>query len=251
MECQEGAGCNGIYLAGAALPGISICFDCVRGYEEGGTVMKSGYQWLGACLMFAAMAGIANAQGLAGPSVGQPATQPAGQSAAAQYLPPFRPLAHGMAPGMKVQLLGEDAGQKTYAVIFSTGDEVLAGLTEFAETYHLAASRITGIGAISSATLGWLDLQKKMYRKITVDGQVEVLSMLGDIALYNGKPVIHAHMVVGYPDGAAHGGHLIEAHVRPTLEVIVTEYPKAMHKQADPDSGMALIHPETEDKKTK
>lgn len=161
-----------------------------------------------------------------------------------QYLPPFRALEKGQAPKMKVQLLSSSADEKTYAVIFGKGDEVLAGLTEFAEEYHLGASRITGIGAISHATLGWLDRDRKMYRAIPIDGQSEVLSMLGDIALYNGKPVIHAHFVVGYPDGTAHGGHLIEAYVWPTLEVIVTEYPKSMQKKPDPESGMALIDPD-------
>ncbi len=199
--------------------------------------MKRG-PWLGVACVLLVCAGAAMPQSLAGP------TQSA--SSSVQYLPPFRPLEKGKAPGMKVQVLSSTAGEKTYAVIFSTGDEVLAGLTEFAEQYHLGASKITGIGAISNATLGWLDLSRKMYRRIDVNGQVEVLSLVGDIALYKGKPVIHAHMVVGYPDGTAHGGHLIEAYVRPTLEVLVTEYPNAMRKQADPASGMALIHPNTE-----
>lgn len=160
-----------------------------------------------------------------------------------QYGPPFRKLEKGQAPHMKVQLLNRSPQETTYAVIFGKGDEVLAGLTEFAEEKHLGASRITGIGAIESATLGWLDPQRKMYRLIPIDHQAEVLSLLGDIALYHGKPVIHAHLVAGYPDGTVHGGHLIEAHVWPTLEVIVTEYPNAMHKQMDPESGMALIDP--------
>ena len=200
--------------------------------------MRPGSLLVGACALLVC-AGAAMPQSLSGPT-------PSASSSAAQYLPPFRPLEKGKAPGMKVQVLSSTAGQKTYAVIFSTGDEVLAGLTEFAEEYHLGASKISGVGAISSATLGWLDLSRKMYRKIDINGQVEVLSLIGDIALFKGKPVIHAHMVVGYPDGTAHGGHLIEAYVRPTLEVIVTEYPNAMQKQADPASGMALIHPNAE-----
>lgn len=145
---------------------------------------------------------------------------------------------------MKVQILNQSSQETTYAVIFGKGDEVLAGLTEFAEEKHLGAARITGIGAIQNATLGWLDPQRKMYRLIHIDHQAEVLSLLGDIALYQGKPIIHAHIVAGYPDGSTHGGHLIEAHVWPTLEVIVTEYPNAMHKRADPESGMAVIDPD-------
>jgi len=47
--------------------------------------------------------------------------------------------------------------------------------------------------------------------------------------------------VVGKPDGAAHGGHLLEAHVRPTLELILTESPRHLQKRHDPESGLALI----------
>jgi predicted DNA-binding protein with PD1-like motif len=175
---------------------------------------------------------------------GQPgAAQPGSGSPQAQYGPAFRKLEKGQAPNMKVQVLNQSSQETTYAVIFGKGDEVLAGLAEFAADKHIGAARITGIGAIQSATLGWLDPQRKMYRLVPVANQSEVLSLLGDIALLHAKPVIHAHMVVGHPDGSVQGGHLIEAHVWPTLEVIVTAYPNAMRKRMDPQSGMALIDP--------
>ena len=62
-----------------------------------------------------------------------------------------------------------------------------------------------------------------------------------DIALDRGEPKVHAHIVVGKSDGTAHGGHLLEARVRPTLEVILTESPRHLHKRFDPESGLALI----------
>lgn len=199
--------------------------------------------WLQGSLLFALVfpCGVhAQATGTASPGTD---TQPA------QYGPAFRKLEKGQAPHMQVQVLNHSKQETTYAVIFGKDDEVLAGLAEFAEEKHLGASRITGIGAIHSATLGWLDPQKKMYRLIPIAHQSEVLSLIGDIALLHGKPVIHAHMVVGYPDGSVHGGHLIEAHVWPTLEVIVTEYPNVMRKKMDASSGMALIDPSVKNDK--
>lgn len=163
---------------------------------------------------------------------------------AGEHVPIFRELKHGQAPGMRWQMVADQGGVRTYAVVFSTGDEVLAGLTEFAETQHLGASRITGIGALERATLGWLDLQKKAYRAIHDAGQVEVTSMVGDIATYEGKPSVHVHLTLGHPDGRVTGGHLIEAYVRPTLEVMVTEYPNKLEKKLDPATGMATIRPQ-------
>ena len=148
------------------------------------------------------------------------------------------------APHMKVQILSQSPQETTYAVIFGKGDELMAGLIRFAQEKHLGASRITGIGGIEDATIGFFELAQKRHRPMLINQQSEVLSLLGDIALFHGKPVVHLHMVVGFPDGSAHGGHLLSAHVWPTMEVIVTEYQSAaMHKKLDAETGAALIDP--------
>src|SRR5262249_38462340 len=72
---------------------------------------------------------------------------------------------------------------------------------------------------------------------------VEVLAMVGDITTSAGKPVVHAHVVLGKSDGTAHGGHLIRAVVRPTLEVVLTETPRHLYRRFDPESGLPLIDP--------
>ena len=143
---------------------------------------------------------------------------------------------------MKAKLLSE-RGEKTYAVIFETGDEVVSGLTSFAKQQHLAASHFTAIGAFQDVALGYFDWQKKDYQRIAIREQVEVLALVGDVALDKGKPKLHAHVVLGKRDASAHGGHLLEARVRPTLEVVLTESPSYLVRQHDPQSGLALIRP--------
>src|ERR1700722_19628389 len=98
-------------------------------------------------------------------------------------------------------------------------------------------------GGLSKATLAWFDPQRKMFKKIPIDSQVEVVSMIGDVALYKGKPVVHMHMVVATSDGSARGGHVLAAFVSPTLEVMVTVDPIAMQKRLDPEHGLTLIDP--------
>ena len=141
---------------------------------------------------------------------------------------------------MRSKLLHEH-GEKTFAVIFETGEEAMSGLLKFAKEQSLGASQFSAIGAFSDLTLGYFDWERKDYDKIPVREQVEVLSLLGDVALEDGEPKVHAHVVVGKRDGTAHGGHLIEAHVRPTLEVVVVEAPAHLHRRMDPASGLALI----------
>ena len=160
----------------------------------------------------------------------------------AAYVPSSK-AEKGKAPGMQVQLLSENRGGKEYAVIFSKGDEAFSGLTEFAEKYHVTSAHFTAIGGLSGATLGWFSPERKMYKEIPVEGQLEVASMIGDIALFNGKPVVHTHMVVGLPDGTARAGHVLEAHVFPTLEVMVKVEANVMRKSLNPETGLALIDP--------
>ena len=142
---------------------------------------------------------------------------------------------------MKSKLIYEHHGEKTFALVFDTGDEVMSDLVEFAGSNKLGAARLTAIGAFSEVTLGYFDWEKKDYKKIPVREQVEVLSLIGDVALKDGEPKVHAHVVVGRSDGTTMGGHLIEARVRPTLEVILTESPAHLQKQVDEESGLALI----------
>jgi uncharacterized protein len=160
-----------------------------------------------------------------------------------QYVPPSHPIPSGEAPGMKVQLLSDQNGQKEYAVIFYKSDEAFSGLTGFAKQYHITSAHFTAIGAVSSATIAWFDPARKMYKAMPFTGQMEVVSMVGDIALYNGKPAVHTHAVLGLPDGTTRGGHVLEMHVRPTLEVMVTVDPKDMQKRFDPETDLTLIDP--------
>jgi hypothetical protein len=152
---------------------------------------------------------------------------------------------HGSAPGMRVKLLSETHGQREFAVLFRAGDEPYAGLTEFAEKYHIKSAHFTAIGGFHDARLAWFDLEKRMFRVIPIDGQVEVDSLVGDIALLNGKPSVHMHCVVSLPSGETRGGHILGAHVSPLLEVFVTADPITLHKKHDDATGLTLMDPET------
>jgi uncharacterized protein len=165
------------------------------------------------------------------------------QGTASEYLSPSEAVPIGKAPKMQVQLLNPGEATKQYAVIFYQGDEAFSGLLEFAEKYHVTSAHFTAIGALDGATLGWFDSQRKMYKKIPIAGQHEVIGMSGDIALYQGNPVVHTHMVVGSPDGTTHAGHVLAAYVSPTLEVMVTVDPITMQKRFDPATDLTLIDP--------
>jgi hypothetical protein len=126
-------------------------------------------------------------------------------------------------------------------LVFETGDEVVSTLSQFAKDQGIAGAHFTAIGAFSDATTGYYDWQKKDYLRTPINEQVEVVSLVGDIALDNGDPKVHAHVVVGKRNGTAMGGHLLEAHVRPTLELVLQDSGQAWKRKFDSESGLALI----------
>ena len=160
-----------------------------------------------------------------------------------QDIDPTRPIPTGLAPHMQVKLLKDTPEEKVYAVVFLKGDEVLSGLTDFAIKYKVSDAHFTGIGAISSATTAWLDIDKKLYHPTITNEQVEVLSLTGDIAAFNQKPVVHMHAVLGHRDGTTTGGHVWQLTANPTVEVFLTANTTPLNKRPDPNSGIKLIDP--------
>ena len=146
---------------------------------------------------------------------------------------------------MEHRLLHEIDGQRTFAIVLDAGDEVIETLQAFADRQGITAAQFTAIGALSDVELMYFDWEKKDYLRIPVREQVEVASLIGDVAVApSGGSALHIHLVIGKRDGSAMAGHLGKAHVRPTLEVILTESPAHLRKIKDARTGLALIHPQ-------
>ena len=141
---------------------------------------------------------------------------------------------------MKAKVV-EDADVVTYVVVCDPGDEAVSALTQFARAERLEAAQITAVGGFERATVGWFDRAARDYRRIQVNEQCELLSLIGDVAEGEDGPIVHVHAVLGLSDGTTRGGHLLEGRVFPTLEAIVTETPAELRKVMRPDIGIALI----------
>jgi uncharacterized protein len=142
---------------------------------------------------------------------------------------------------MKYKLLSENDGVRHFLIVFDTGDEVTAGLVQFAAEQEVYHATFHALGAFERSTIAFFNLSTKEYEKTEVNEQVEVMSLIGNIALYEGKPKLHPHVVVGKRDLTAHGGHLIQGHVRPTLEVSLTAFDQNIVRTKDAATGLPLI----------
>lgn len=145
---------------------------------------------------------------------------------------------------MRAKLLHEQDGARTFVVVFSSGESVMEPLRAFLRREKVTAARLTAIGALQSVTLGYFNWDTREYEDHPLDEQLELLSLVGDVAVKDGEPQVHAHVVVGRRDTTTRGGHLLDAVVRPTLELIIEDAPAHLRKRHDEESGLALIAPE-------
>jgi uncharacterized protein len=160
-----------------------------------------------------------------------------------RYLARAEVKASGTAPGARHQLVSTRAdGSKEYLLVLARGDEVLSALSDFAQAERVTAASFEGIGAVRGAEVGWFDFEKQKYKAMRHDDQLEVLSLLGNVAQgADGKATVHAHVTLARASGRAFGGHLISASVWPTLELFVTVYPQPLKKQRDAQDDLELF----------
>ena len=163
---------------------------------------------------------------------------------AQEYVSPTKPPLTGRSPGVKVKLISGDGLTKTYILVFAKGDEVMSGLKEFAVKYQVKSAHFNAIGDASSVKFGWYDISKKMFKVMHLNEFAEITSLVGDITLYNGNPVVHAHISAATQDGILHGGHLLEAFISPTLQLMMTVEPASLFKKLDPETGILIIDPD-------
>ncbi|MFD0750740.1 PPC domain-containing DNA-binding protein [Mucilaginibacter calamicampi] len=161
-----------------------------------------------------------------------------------EYVKPGQVIEKGKAPAMKYRLVNTNGNIKTYVIALFRGDDILSGMSDFAEKEGIKFAQFNGVGAISSGRLGSYDRDKQMYHIYTVKQQAEIVSFTGNIATFNGKPVVHVHMSVSQSDFTVRAGHLFNGIVWPTLEIMVTAYPDGVYKKKEDDTGFVLTDPE-------
>jgi uncharacterized protein len=141
---------------------------------------------------------------------------------------------------MQSKLVGQDP--RIWVAVLASGEEAKKTILSLAQRENIRAASLVALGAFSKAVVGYFDWEKKEYKPIPINFQVEVITLVGDIAENDkGEADLHAHTVLGLADGNTRGGHLLEGHVRPTLEVTITETPAHLRRRMHSDINVALI----------
>ena len=138
-------------------------------------------------------------------------------------------LHDGMAPGMKATELSPKV--RIFRLVFAKGDDVAAGLAEFAKKNHLTDAHFSAIGAFGAAVIGWSDRPKKAFKVVRLNEEMEVSAFNGSITRGdNGNPVVHAHCVVSLlSNGNVYAGHCLHEEVSLTMQLYLTDTEPLTH----------------------
>lgn len=127
-----------------------------------------------------------------------------------------------------------------WAIRLWRGEEVISSILKFAKEERVVSAHTYAIGAVSDAELGFYDLPKKEYFWKTFEGDHELVSATGNIALLDGEPFLHLHAVIADRDYRTFGGHLKRALAGATTEIVVRVGELPLHRAMDEDTGLNL-----------
>jgi uncharacterized protein len=143
---------------------------------------------------------------------------------------------------MEVAMKSKQFGNK-HVLVFDVGEQALETLNTYLIQYNITGAMFEAIGGFSQVRLEYFNVQTKQYEPRDFDEQVEVISLIGNVALVDGKPFVHAHVSVGTRDYQARAGHLGEATVQPTLELFLTQMNGELIRQRSSITGLEALQP--------
>ena len=124
-----------------------------------------------------------------------------------------------------------------YVIRLDRGEEIVESLKKIADKENIKLAYLTGIGAVGKVTAGVFDTKEKVFKGHTWEGDLEVVSIGGNINTMNGETYVHFHISVADEQGNVFGGHLQEAVISGTGELVLTEIDGREDRKFDEEMG--------------
>lgn len=128
-----------------------------------------------------------------------------------------------------------------WVIVFKRGEKIIEKLTEFVKKENVKSGCFNAIGAASSVELAHYDLEKKRYSTKETNQPLEIISLMGNVAVKGKEVIVHAHVSVGTDKMEVYGGHLKEGMVAATCEMVFKEFEEQINKKYDSDTGLNLM----------
>lgn len=128
-----------------------------------------------------------------------------------------------------------------YVIRLEKGEEIVAKVKELCEKEDVKLASLSGIGAVNKVTAGLFQTKEKKYVSKTYEGDMEIVSLGGNVSLMNGETYLHFHISVANEAGEVRGGHLTEAFISATGELVLTRIEGTVDREYSDEIGLNLL----------
>ena len=128
-----------------------------------------------------------------------------------------------------------------FIVRLDSGERLIETLSALCAAEGIRAASITGIGTCVEAELGSLDWETKSHRPRKIAEHCEIAALVGNVSVQDGKTVVHLHATLADAECRSYSGHLHEAVIKATAEIVITPLPGDLPRRQDPATGLNLI----------
>lgn len=129
-----------------------------------------------------------------------------------------------------------------YILLLLEGEKLVESIAKFCKDNSIAAAQFNAIGVVKEAELGFYDLANKSYKWKKAEAELEIDSIIGNVAAFENEPFVHAHITVSDSKMHSFGGHLKEAVVGASCEVFLTPLQGRIERKHDEKTGLKLMH---------
>lgn len=131
--------------------------------------------------------------------------------------------------------------QNHYVIRLDRGEDIVTQLKKLAKTEQIKLATLSGLGACGKVTAGLFDTTTKTYKSYTFEGDLEVVSLSGTITTMEGEIYTHVHISVSDEKGNVFGGHLNEAIISGTGELVLTVFDGVVEREFSEEIGLNLL----------
>ena len=121
------------------------------------------------------------------------------------------------------------------------GEEILQQLRRVSEQEGIRLAEVSALGAVNDFTVGVFDTEEKCYYSNRFQGRFEIVSLTGTVSTMDGEFYAHLHMSAGNDKGAVFGGHLNQAFVSATCEMVVRVIDGEVDRKFSEEIGLNLF----------
>ena len=131
--------------------------------------------------------------------------------------------------------------ENTIVLRMDRGEEILETLKTVALKENIKLASVSAIGACDHFVAGVYSIPEQKYYKNEFNGVFEITALVGNINTMNGEYYAHLHITCADEKCNCLGGHLNEARISATCEMVINIIEGNVDRVKNPDTGINVF----------